>query len=155
MLSNANKEQSRVDTHSWRCKAKSSGHIGFADRISMPGPAGEMAISRPLPMAFAELANPVRQERGAPQQGYRGIHIYTGTPPSSTRKSPIIRYQGIPCHQKLPGSCANIRNSRIPAPRTRTWAKPIESIKKNHMLRYKTYGSAWRLKKDSNLQPFG
>ena len=83
-----------MHTHSWRCKAKSSGHIGFADRISMPGPAQEMAISRPLPMAFAEHANPVRQERGAPQQGYRGdTHIY---------RNPSIIYQEIAYHQ-IPG----------------------------------------------------
>ena len=84
-----------MHTHSWRCKAKSSGHIGFADRISMPGPAQEMAISRPLPMAFAELANPVRQEQGAPQQGNRGdTHIY---------RNPSILYQEIPYHQ-IPGN---------------------------------------------------
>ena len=61
----------------------------------MPGPAQEMAISRPLPMAFAEHANPVRQERGAPQQGNRGdIHIY---------RNPSILYQEIPYHQ-IPGN---------------------------------------------------
>ena len=144
-----------MHTHSWRCKAKSSGRIGFADRIACLALLRKWPFHGLCPWHSLNLPTPSDKNGEHRTRGTGGIHIYTGTPPSSTRKSPIIRYQGIPCHQKLPGSCANIRNSRIPAPRTRTCTKPIESIKKNHMLRYKTCGSAWRLKKDSNLQPFG
>ena len=102
-----------MHTHSWRCKAKSSGHIGFADRISMPGPAQEMAISQPLPMAFAELANPVRQERGAPQQGNRGggytyipepLHHLPGNRLSSEAPGFLRKYQ------KFPDPCAKDSN---------------------------------------------
>ena len=109
-----------MHTHSWRCKAKSSGHIGFADRISMPGPAREMAISRPLPMAFAELANPVRQERGAPHQGNRGGYTYIPEPlhhlpgnrlSSDSRESPIIRSSRVlRKYQKFPDPCAKDSN---------------------------------------------
>ena len=146
-----------MHTHSWRCKAKSSGHIGFADRIACLALLRKWPFHGLCPWHSLNLPTPSDKNGEHRSRGTGGdTHIYRnpsiiyqeiayhqipGNPLSSdTRKSPIIRYQGFPYHQKLPGSWANIRNSRIPAPRTPTCTKPIESIKKNHMLRYKTCG---------------
>ena len=80
------------------------------------------------------------------QQENRGGDTYMPGNPLSTMP-PYL--PGTPLSPETPWSLR--KHQKFPDPS----AKRIESVKKNHMLCYKTCGYDWRLKKDSNLQPFG
>ena len=84
-----------MHTHSWRCKAKSSGHIGFADRIACLALLKKWPFHGLCPWHSLNMLTPSDKNGEHRTRGTGGdTHIY---------RYPSIIYQEIAYHQ-IPGN---------------------------------------------------